>query len=303
VTDDLIALLSRERDRLVLEWARSLVRLFPAFAHRSPADLSASGRRAVDEFLRYLQTGDPAVLRTLVSDETVARLLHEVDLADVQRCFMVLRDEAARLLSAAEDATERARGFERLIAATDLVVVELARRQQAVRGGPVHAAPRQDLEERLALETRRALRFRRPLTLLLIQVDDYEEMARLYTSTLVEAAARAVADIIARLTREVDVRVPLGEGTFALLLLETDLKDGRWIAERVRVAAQTREGLERALIDANLTVSAGLAAFPLHADNAPALLQAAEDSLRHARSLGGNTVVVIDELPSGERVP
>ena len=87
-----------------------------------------------------------------------------------------------------------------------------------------------------------------------------------------------------------------------MLLLETNLRDARRIAERIRAAAETGEGVERALFYGDLTVSIGLAAFPLHADHAAALLAVAQDSLLRARRLGGNTVVVIDELRSGEPV-
>ncbi|MDR7465647.1 MAG: diguanylate cyclase, partial [Armatimonadota bacterium] len=103
-------------------------------------------------------------------------------------------------------------------------------------------------------------------------------------------------------TREVDLRLPLEGGTLAVLLLETDLARASRVAERIRAAAETQEGVTRSSLVEHLTVSVGLAAFPLHGDRPPALLAAAQDSLLRARRLGGNTVVSADDLRSGEPV-
>ena len=304
MTADLATLLAAERDRLVDDWARSLGRLFPAFTHRPVHDLTAAGRAVADGLIRYLQTSEPGVLRTLASHDAVVWLGREVEFPEVLRSLMTLREQAGRLLEPQiAGAAAQAQAYARLVAATDLLLVELARAEQHRHWpAPEVGAAAADLEAYLIAETRRALRFRRPLSLLLVQVDGYEESSRIYGSAAAESAASAVSGILVRHTREVDLRIPLEEGTFAALLLETDLRDARWIAERIRTAAETGEGVERALLFDDLTVSIGLAAFPLHADHAAALLAVAQASLVHARRLGGNTVAVIDELRSGEPV-
>ncbi len=305
MTADLAAVLARERDRLAEEWARSLSRLFPTFAHRPAHEQVAVGRLVVRELTRYLQAGDPAVLRLLAADESLVRLLREVGLPDVLRSLMALREQTARLLEqATDDPAAAMRGHTRLVAATDLLLIELTRRDEHLRRqSPAADSGRAYVEQNLAREVQRALRFRRPLALLLVGVDGYEEYTRVYGQTMGEAAAAMVSGILARVTREVDIRIPLEEGTFGAILLETDLKDARWVAERIRTAAEAGQEHERAELLAHLTVSVGLAVLPLHAEGASALLAAADESLLHARRLGGNTVIAIDELRSGEPVP
>jgi len=299
VSADLAALLAEERDRLVEGWARSLGRHLPAFSHRPVHDLDAAGAAAMDGLTRYLRTGDPVALHAAAGSEAVLHLLREADLPDVLQGLTALREQAARLLAhrlagAAEG------GYARLVAAFDLLLVEVARQAQERRRPS--GEPAAELERHLASEARRALRFRRPLALLLVHVDGYEERWRLYGAAVAEAALGMVNEVVTRHTREVDIRLPLEGGTLAVLLLETDLGRAGRVAERIRTAAESQEGVTRSPLVEHLTVSVGLAAFPLHADHPAALLAAAQDSLLRARRLGGNTVVSAGELRSGEPV-
>ncbi len=295
---DLAALLAEERDRLVDGWARSLGRYVAAFSHRPVHDLDEAGRAAIDGLTRHLETGDPAALRAAAGNEAVLHLLREADLPEVLRGLMALREQAGRLLAPRLAAPEGA--YARLVAAFDLLLVEVTR--QAQEQGVPQGEPAAELERLLAAETRRALRFRRPLALLLVHVDGYEERWRLYGAAVAEAALGMVSEIVTRHTREVDLRLPLEGGTLAVLLLETDLGGAGRVAERIRTAAESQEGVTPSPLVEHLTVSVGVAAFPLHADRPAALLAAAQDSLLRARRLGGNTVVSADELRSGEPV-
>ncbi|MDQ7849221.1 MAG: diguanylate cyclase [Armatimonadota bacterium] len=296
---DLAALLAEEQDHLAEGWARSLGRQAPAFAHRSVHDLKAAGRAAIDGLVRYLQTGDPTALRTAAGSEGVLLLVREADLPEILRGLMALREQAAHLLGPRLKAAS-GDPYARLVAAFDLMLVEVAREAWARR--EPSGEPAAELERHLSKEVRRALRFRRPLALLLVHLDGYEERWRLHGAAVAEAALGMVHEIVTRHTREVDLRLPLEGGTLAVLLLETDLARASRVAERIRAAAETQEGVTRSSLVEHLTVSVGLAAFPLHGDRPPALLAAAQDSLLRARRLGGNTVVSADDLRSGEPV-
>ncbi len=296
---DLAALLAEERDRLAEGWARSLGQRFAEFSHRPVHDLDKAGRAAIDGLVRYLQTGDPAAVRAAAGSEAVRLLLREADLPEVLRGLMALREQGAQLLSSRPVAGAEG-AYASLVAAFDLLLVEVTRHAQ--RQGVPQGEPAAELERLLAAETRRALRFRRPLALLLVHADGHEERWRLYGDAVAEAAVGVVNEIVTRYTREVDPRLPLEGGTLAVLLLETDLGRAARVAERIRTAVQSQQGATRPPLVEQLTVSVGVAAFPLHADHPAALLAAAQDSLLRARRLGGNTVVSADELHSGEPV-
>ncbi len=311
MTVDPAALLRRHQDRLIDEWMRSAGRIAPTLTRRPPAELRAAGR----EFYGALAPGtrdlEPAGPREGAVPSSVAGLLRGNSLPDVVRGLTALRNQMLDLLEEhMSDFPDLWRVSRRIMAAGDELLAGLAARHPGTRppGGAGSLAAGvstavlsagDQLGDVLSAEVRRALRFRRPLALLLVQVDGYEDLVRLYGHAVAEATATAVGEALDRLTREVDYRVGPHDGIFSLILPESDLLTARAVAERIRLAGEAGEGTNHTLTDRPTTVSIGLAAFPLHADNGPLLLAASRDALLQAQRMGGNAVVVVEASSAG----
>ena len=115
-----------------------------------------------------------------------------------------------------------------------------------------------------------ARRLLRPLSVVLMMTGD--SSARPARCTPEEA--RIIAETLLRTLRESDIPCRLEDGGFGLILEDTPENGAVWTIERLR----------RLLVDqgVDLTIWAGIAAYPAHALEANELLQKAQQALAHA---------------------
>lgn len=145
----------------------------------------------------------------------------------------------------------------------------------------------------LPIEVRRSVRYGRPLSLVLVRVDNYEDLAALRGPAGAEAAIREAAGILKDRTRTMDTKCRVATERFAALLPETDAGAAMVVAERLREnVAALRQAQESG---PGLTVSAGIAACPEHADDPESLLRRSEQALALADRMGGDVTIVYSE--------
>ena len=146
-----------------------------------------------------------------------------------------------------------------------------------------------------AREQARALRFGRPLSVLLFDVDHFKRINDTHGHAVGD---RVLADIVERaeaVVRGIDVVARLGGEEFVVLLPDTAADTALLVAERLR------DGLERrpdaaAGIDAGYTVSIGAATLG-GGESIEALLSRADTALYAAKAGGRNRVMDAGILP------
>ncbi len=128
------------------------------------------------------------------------------------------------------------------------------------------------LDRKLAL-ARRALQ---PLSIVLFEVDGWEQLSRIPARVAQRFAARLVRGTL----RESDSVCHCAEGILAAILDDTPHRGAVWAADRVRreVAARSYQ--------TGVTLSMGIASYPTHALGAAVLRDRAYAALFVARSLG-----------------
>ncbi|MGH7426704.1 MAG: diguanylate cyclase, partial [Candidatus Methylomirabilales bacterium] len=137
-------------------------------------------------------------------------------------------------------------------------------------------------------EIDRSVRFQRPFSLIVCDIDNFKSFNDTYghqrgDSVLIELATRVKSAI-----RDVDVLARYGGEEFLLILPETDADGGLRTAEKIRqVVAGEPFGEE-----IPVTVSAGVAAFPIHGTDGTSLLAAADRAMYQAKALGKNRAVL-----------
>lgn len=139
-------------------------------------------------------------------------------------------------------------------------------------------------------ELRRAVRYGKPLSLLMLDVDHFKQINDSHGHKVGDAALQTLTATCQSALRDIDVLGRLGGEEFAVLLPETDLGLALTVAERLR-AAVARAPLP--LEDGGpvqLSASFGVASMLGADDNLDALLGRADRALYAAKDSGRNAV-------------
>jgi len=154
------------------------------------------------------------------------------------------------------------------------------------------------LREALAAEIDRATRYRRPLTLLVADLDFLREVNNVHGHLAGDAVLAGIGDVLRAELRSTDVAARFGGEEFCVVLPETPGQRAMVLAERIRRRVAEHEfprGREGAPI--SVTVSIGLASFPADAANDEELIAAADAAMYAAKARGRNRVCVAGEPP------
>lgn len=158
--------------------------------------------------------------------------------------------------------------------------------------------------QRLREELERAKRYRRPLTLLMLDVDDFKHFNDHHGHLEGDRLLRELSRVLLREIREADIPCRYGGEEFNIILPETNLEQGQALAERLRQkVAQTHFTGEEVLPGRKLTVSIGLAAYPENALEAVELVGCADSALYQAKQKKDCVQVYAGETLFEDRKP
>lgn len=158
--------------------------------------------------------------------------------------------------------------------------LELAERDALTR-----IANRYRLEKSLQTECERAQRFRQPLSLIAMDMDDFKPINDHYGHARGDAALVLVADNLRTCLRELDVLARWGGDEFVIVLPQTTL------GEALDVAAGLRQvmGQLEPVGDCRLTMSCGVVQWQ-EGEDQHALLARADKALYRAKAAGKNAI-------------
>lgn len=144
---------------------------------------------------------------------------------------------------------------------------------------------RRRLMETLTDETRRSQRLKHTFAVLMVDVDHFKKYNDSFGHQAGDMVLTRVATLLREATREVDFVSRYGGEEFLILLPETGMGEAQDIAERIRtrIAAEVFHGR-------HMTVSIGVAEFPLHGGTADQVVGAADEALYEAKREGRDKV-------------
>jgi diguanylate cyclase (GGDEF)-like protein len=148
--------------------------------------------------------------------------------------------------------------------------------------------------EACATEIDRASRFRRPLSVLMADLDHLREINNARGHLSGDQVIRRVAEAIRRAVREYDLAARFGGDEFAVLMPESTLPDAVLVAERIRREVESLSDTTGGQ-SVPITVSVGVAQFPRDGKTATDLLQAADRAVYQAKAFGRNRVFVFED--------
>ena len=139
-----------------------------------------------------------------------------------------------------------------------------------------------------------ANRLRLPLSLIILDLDNFKEINDGAGHETGDLALRLLAETVRSNLRAVDTAVRYGGDEFVVILPQANIQGGLIVAERLR----SRVGQIDVPGVGRLSASLGLATFPVHGSSRDTLVQAAVRALYSSKELGRNRVSTPDDFQS-----
>lgn len=154
-------------------------------------------------------------------------------------------------------------------------------------------ANRRMFDELVKREWRRCLRLKKPLALVMVDVDHFKQYNDLYGHQGGDECLKAVAAQVARAApRASDLAARYGGEEFVLVLGETTVDGAKWVANNIRQHVADLKMPHSGSQSGYVSVSCGVAsATPRDGFALEDLLAAADEALYKAKEQGRNTVV------------
>lgn len=150
------------------------------------------------------------------------------------------------------------------------------------------------LDEMLSKEMARAKRYRSELSVLFLDLDDFKEINDTFGHLAGDETLKHVARIIMGETRNEDTAARYGGEEIVVILPETGKVNALVLGERIRKKMEEAKfEYEGQII--NVTVSGGLATFPIDASDTDNLIKNADIAVYRAKEKGKNNIVIFSE--------
>ncbi len=171
-------------------------------------------------------------------------------------------------------------------------------RQLAYVDGLTGIFNRRYVEMRILEEIERARRYQSSMAVLLVDIDNFKPVNDEFGHLLGDEVLRQATSVFAHHLRKMDIVCRYGGDEFALIVPETGGEDAKLVAEKLRRVVETWNfpGVARPV-----TISVGVAEYPLHGHTRDELVRAADGALYFAKQ-GGRNRTVLAAAASGTSV-
>jgi len=174
---------------------------------------------------------------------------------------------------------------------TDEKLAQIALEQLATRDGLTGLANRRCFDQTLHAEWARALRQRQPLSLLMVDVDNFKAYNDANGHLGGDECLKRVASAVASEMRANDLVARYGGEEFAVILPNQSLKGAASVAERIRTRVEQLQVPNRLTPGQHVTVSIGAAtAIASHDNSASELVATADAALYRTKHMGRNRI-------------
>jgi diguanylate cyclase (GGDEF)-like protein len=175
--------------------------------------------------------------------------------------------------------------------------VEQALKRQAATDRLTGLHSHRSLNEELAKEVERSLRYNRPVTIMMIDIDGFRLFNDTYGYQEGDRVLKQVAKLLEREFRSVDIIGRYGGDEFMAILPETDREEGVSCTNRFFEALSHERVQPRLGESVPLVLSVGVAVCPDDSRHKEELIAYADASLAEAKQVSGSAVVVTQREP------
>ena len=184
---------------------------------------------------------------------------------------------------------EQPAAFFSIVDMTDRRELAIRLEEIAMKDELTEIANRRSFMQKIQDEFMRANRYLTPLTILMLDTDNFKSINDTYGHAAGDQVLRRVAIVFGEYLRETDFPGRLGGDEFGIILPNTGLDDALQLAERLRaILAKQRVEMHNNIIQ--FTMSIGVAEFQGKNDSLDNLFRRADISLYQAKNDGRNQV-------------
>jgi diguanylate cyclase (GGDEF)-like protein/PAS domain S-box-containing protein len=191
----------------------------------------------------------------------------------------------------------------RSIAVAERVALALANlklrellRNQSIRDPLTGLYNRRYLEESLNRELHRANRVNRNVSVAMLDLDHFKHFNDTFGHQVGDILLKEVAEAIKNRVRAGDLACRFGGEEFSLIISEVDADGAYQCVESIRKTIRHLSLHHRGQTLGTITISAGIATYPVHGDNSEELIRAADEALYRAKNAGRDCVLVYDPM-------
>jgi diguanylate cyclase (GGDEF)-like protein len=165
-------------------------------------------------------------------------------------------------------------------------------RHQSVRDPLTGLFNRRYLEESLSREVQRAQRNQHALSVIMVDVDHFKRFNDTFGHEAGDMVLRELGRFLRKHTRESDIACRYGGEEMALILPDASLPDAQQRAEDLRLGVKQLNVSLRHQLLGTITISLGVASFPVHGSSGEEVIQEADLALYQAKRQGRDRVIV-----------
>lgn len=175
---------------------------------------------------------------------------------------------------------------------TDRKALETELEELATRDPLTGLLNRRQFSRVLEEELERARRYERPMALVWIDFDHFKEVNDSWGHAAGDAVLCSVSRTLQDSVRSVDAVGRFGGEEFVIVLPEMDVDEARDMAERLRQKVSHKPIMLESGHSIPLTISMGVAVFPMHGHSLDSLCGMADKAMYQAKMQGRNCVVM-----------
>ncbi len=240
--------------------------------------LAPRTRHLFADYLRRIRetSADSGLMRVLTRTGE-ERVWHYRNVARVED------DGSTRVIGNAEDVTDSQK-------------LEHTLRAQVAQDPLTKLFNRRYLEDAMEREIRKALRRKRSVALLMVDVDYYKRINDTHGHAAGDKVLVAVANFLKHGIRAEDMACRYGGDEFVLVLTEAGQQGARVRADKLRETVKQVKVLHEASVIEGLSLSIGIAAYPANGGTLKELLDSADKALYRAKQRGRDQVCLAEEV-------
>jgi len=202
-----------------------------------------------------------------------------------------------------EDITDRKRAEKELHNTNQKLKNQLAENQllrdqlyeQANRDALTGLYNRHYLSSALKQELEKATVEHYPISFVMLDIDFFKKVNDKFGHDAGDMVLQYVAQQLIQQVRANDIICRYGGEEFLVVLPKTFIAEAFQIAERIRTSFSQSKISFKQNIEVSITISAGIATFPIHGKNCTTVISAADTSLLKAKLIGRNRIIVSNE--------